>query len=163
MRRKIKEDPETAGKFYEQAYNLQLAGHIDRAAYFYRRSIEFYPTPKAHTFLGWIYSLKGLLDDAIVECRQAIELDPHFGNPYNDIGAYLIRLGKYNEAIPWLYKALQASNYENYCYPNLNLGHIYERKGKWRKALQYFENAVKENSQYKPAITAYDRLSGKMN
>jgi Tfp pilus assembly protein PilF len=163
MGRKIKEDPATAKKFYEQAYNLQAAGHIDRAAYFYRRSIEFHPTPKAHTFLGFVYSLKGLLEDAINECQQAIELDPRLGNPYNDIGAYLIRLGKYNEAAPWLFKALQAPDYENYCYPNLNLGHIYEKKGRWDKALYYFQAAVKENPQYKPARTALDRLSGKLN
>jgi hypothetical protein len=35
----------------------------------------------------------GLTDDAITECHHAIEVDPDFGNPYNDIGAYLIEQG----------------------------------------------------------------------
>ena len=32
-------------------------------------------------------------------------MDPDFGNPYNDIGAYLIEMGRLDEAIPWLEKA----------------------------------------------------------
>jgi tetratricopeptide (TPR) repeat protein len=32
-------------------------------------------------------------DDAIAECKKAVELDPDLGNPYNDIGAYLIEKG----------------------------------------------------------------------
>ena len=59
-------------------------------------------------FLGWTYSYQGRLDDAIPECQKAIEVDPEFGNPYNDIGAYLIEQQKHDEAIPWLERALQA-------------------------------------------------------
>ncbi|MBN2423711.1 MAG: tetratricopeptide repeat protein [Calditrichaceae bacterium] len=163
MNKKTQHDPETAKKFFEQAFDLQTAGQIDRAAYFYRRSIEFFPTCKAHTFLGWVYSLKGLYEDAIEECRQAIKLNPRFGNPYNDIGAYLIRLKRINEAVPWLKKALNAPEYENYCYPYHNLGYIYEKKGNWHLALKYYHNAVEENRNYKPARTALDRLLGKLN
>jgi Tfp pilus assembly protein PilF len=159
----MKRDPETAKRFFEQAFNLQAAGQIDRAAYFYRRSIEFNPTSQAHTFLGWIYSLKGLYEDAIEECEKAIELDPEYGNPYNDIGAYLVRLKKFDEAVPWLEKALKAPKYENYCYPYLNLGYIYEKKGKWREALEYFRKSVKENPEYQPAQTALHRLEGRLN
>ena len=34
------------------------------------------------------------------ECKRAIEIDPDFGNPYNDIGVYLIDLNRFEEAIP---------------------------------------------------------------
>ncbi len=33
------------------------------------------------------------LDDAIDECKKAIAIDPEFGNPWNDTGAYLIQQG----------------------------------------------------------------------
>ena len=36
----------------------------------------------------------GKLDEAIEECYKAIDRDPDFGNPYNDIGAYLIEKGQ---------------------------------------------------------------------
>ena len=51
-----------------------------------------YPTAEAYTFLGWTYHFQGRIEDAIAECKRAIEVDPEFGNPYNDIGAYLIEL-----------------------------------------------------------------------
>ena len=47
---------------------------------------------------------------------------PTFGNPYNDIGAYLIEKGDLDEAIPWFQKAMQARRYESPAFPHLNLG-----------------------------------------
>ena len=58
------------------------------------------PTAEAHTFLGWAYSFLGDYESAITECRNAIELDPDFGNPYNDIGAYLIQQGDSTKPMP---------------------------------------------------------------
>jgi len=63
---------------------------LELAAQFYKRSIELHPTADAHTFLGWTYHQQGKVDEAIEECKKAIAVDPTFGNPYNDIGAYLI-------------------------------------------------------------------------
>ena len=163
MNNEIEKKEKLARSFFDQAYHLQMSGHLDRAIRFYKRSIEFCPTAKAHTFLGWTYSLKNLYEQAIEECYKAIEIDPDFGNPYNDIGAYLIQLKKYDEAIYWLNKALHAPDYENYCFPNLNLGYIYEFKGQWDVALEYFKTAIEENENYLPAKTAFDKLLGKFN
>jgi Tfp pilus assembly protein PilF len=59
----------------------------------------------------------GRIDDAIAECHRAIEIDPSFGNPYNDIGAYLIAKGELDEAVPWLEKAKTAPRYDPRHYP----------------------------------------------
>jgi Tfp pilus assembly protein PilF len=61
-----------------------------------------------HVFSAGLTVLWGRLDDAIAECHKAIETDPSFGNPYNDIGAYLMQKGKVDEAIPWFLRALDA-------------------------------------------------------
>ena len=58
-----------------------------------------------YTFRGWAVSFLGDLDAAIEDCKRAIRIDPDFGNPYNDIGAYLIEQEEWEEAIPWLEKA----------------------------------------------------------
>ena len=42
----------------------------------------------------------GQLDEAIEECHRAIRTDPDFGNPYNDIGAYLIELNRLMKRSP---------------------------------------------------------------
>ncbi len=154
---------ELATRFFEQAYHLQMIGYLDRAIHYYKRSIEFHPSARTYTFLGWTYSLKGLLNKAIDHCKIAIQLDPEYGNAYNDIGAYLLTQKKLNEAIPWFEKAFKATNYVNYCYPYLNLGKIYEMKGRWDLAMDYYTNAIEENPNYEPARTAYDKLVGKYN
>ena len=154
---------EIAKDFFEQGFVLQNNGHLDRAAHFYRRSIEFYPSAKAYTFLGWVLSLKGLYDKAIEECKHAIDLDPDYGNPYNDIGAYLLQQHNFDEAANWLKKALSAPNYENYCYPYLNLGRIYEFKGQWEEALECYQNALQETPNYEPAEQALRNLRAKYN
>lgn len=157
------DNTELARDYFEKGYLLQKSGHLDRAAHFYRRSIEFQPTAQAFTFLGWVYSQKGLLREAIEQCKAAIEIDPDYGNPYNDIGAYLLQMNNYFDAEEWFLKALQASKYENYCYPYMNLGKIYEFRGLWEKAGEMFNRALKENPSYTPASDALIRLSARYN
>ena len=113
-------DHEVVGRaveLFRQAYEKQMSGDLEEAIDLYRESIETFPTAEAHTFLGWTYSFQGRIEEAIEECKHAIEIDPDFGNPYNDIGVYLIELGKHDEAVPWLEKAIEAKRYDAYHYP----------------------------------------------
>jgi tetratricopeptide (TPR) repeat protein len=81
------EDPvRRAVELWQEGCRLQMAGQLDEAILAYKRSIELHPTAEAHTYLGWTYSFQGKLDEATAECLRAIEIDPAFGNPYNDIG-----------------------------------------------------------------------------
>jgi tetratricopeptide (TPR) repeat protein len=91
---------EEATKLWQEAYGYQMKGELDRAIELYRYSIEMYPTAEAHTFLGWAMSFQGKLDEATETRLRAIEIDPEFGNPYNDIGVYLMQQEKFDEAIP---------------------------------------------------------------
>ena len=72
---------EQAQELFQQAYRAQMSGDFDRAAELYKASLEILPTAEAHTFLGWTYHFQGKIEDAIVECKRAIEVDPDFGNP----------------------------------------------------------------------------------
>jgi tetratricopeptide (TPR) repeat protein len=132
-----------AQKYLEKAYRLQMDGRYEEAISNYKMSIEYYPTAEAHTFLGWAYSFLGDLDRAIEECKKAIDIDPEYGNPYNDIGSYLIQQGNYDEAITWLELALRAKRYESPHYAHLNLGRAYELKGLWFEALDEYRIAMK--------------------
>jgi Tfp pilus assembly protein PilF len=105
----------------------------------------------------------GRLDDAIAECHKAIEVDPSFGNPYNDIGSYLMMQGAIDEAIPWFERALQAPRYESYCFPHMNLGRVYEAKRDWLRAQVEYRKAVAENKDYTPAAEALARIRGYLN
>ena len=146
-----KECIEKALRLFHEAYRRQLEGELEEAVRLYHESILSYPTAEAHTFLGWTYSFQGRYENAIVECNKAIAIDPDFGNPYNDIGAYLINLGKLDEAIPWLEKAIGARRYEAYHYPHSNLGRVYLAKGMLKKALEEFEKALAIEPNYTSA------------
>jgi len=77
------------------------------------------------------------------ELDRAIEIDPEFGNPYNDSGVYLMERDKLEEAISWLEKAKQAKRYEPRQFPFMNLGRVYLKQGRWWEALREFEGAVR--------------------
>ena len=153
----------SAQELIQQAYDLQMAKQYEQAISLYKQSIEVYPTAEAHTFLGWTYSFQARLDEAIEECRRAIEVDPDFGNPYNDIGVYLMQKGCFDEALPWLERAKQATRYEPRHFPYLNSGRIYMARGEWFKALKEFEQAVKIMPNDPVGRQALAELRGRLN
>lgn len=159
----MEDQKKQALEVFRQAYEHQVKGNLEEAINLYKKSIEIFPTAEAHTFLGWTYSFLGKYDEAIRECRRAIEVDPDFGNPYNDIGAYLIEKGRLEEAIPWLEKAIHAKRYDSHCFPYYNLGRIWEKKGDWTKALECYQNSVTANPDYTLGIRALNRLKGMFN
>ena len=156
-------DKREALRLFRSAYEAQMRGDLDEAVGLYKESIDCYPTAEAHTFLGWTYSFMGLTDDAIAECRLAIEEDPDFGNPYNDIGAYLIEQGNLHGAIPWLQRAITAPRYESYFYPHFNLGRVWESLGRAYDALREYKAAIDLNPNYALAVRAFRKLQAKLN
>jgi len=152
-----------ATELWRAAYRYQMEGELDLAIEHYQRSIAVYPTAEAHTFLGWTRSFQGRLAEATAECLRAIEIDPHFGNPYNDIGVYLMQQGKLDEAIPWLEKAKQARRYEPRQFPFMNLGRVYLKQGRWWDALREFEGAVQAAPGDVHAAKTLHQLRGQLN
>jgi Tfp pilus assembly protein PilF len=130
-------------ELWQQGYAAQARGDRSEAMRLYRASIDLCPTAEAHTFLGWVYGLEDRLDDAIAECRKAIAVDPDYGNPYNDIGVYLMQRGESTAAIPWLERAKLAPRYEPRQFPYINLGRIYVQRGRWQRARRELEAAAR--------------------
>jgi tetratricopeptide (TPR) repeat protein len=154
---------EQAMDLFQKAFELQMHGSLCAAIDLYERSVELWPTAEAYTFMGWAHSHLGRYDAAISFCRQAIELDPDFGNPYNDIGAYLIELGHLREAVPWLEKAIRAPRYECVHYAWHNLGRIHEELGDHQLAKKCYLKSLETCPEYPLARTALFRLVGSMN
>jgi tetratricopeptide (TPR) repeat protein len=157
------ENIERAIEYLQKAYKQQMSGNLEEAIKNYEASIELHPTAEAHTFLGWTYSFMGLYQQAIDECKKAIDIDPDFGNPYNDIGAYLIEMERLEEAIAWLERAKTARRYEARHYPYHNLGRIYERLGDWSKAVQEYKGALRVFPEYEAAKQSLIRLLAMTN
>ena len=148
---------------FQEAFEAQMAGDYDRAVELYLGSLALYPTAEAHTFLGWTYHFQGKIIEAIAECKLAIGIDPEFGNPYNDIGAYLIELGQFDEAVPWLQQAVEARRYEPRHFPHYNMGRAYLGKEMYGQAIRCFQEALQIEPRYSLARQALESLRRMVN
>jgi tetratricopeptide (TPR) repeat protein len=152
-----------ARTLWQKGFQAQLEGHLSSAILLFKESLGFFPTAEAHTYLGWAYSIQGDLEGAIEECLKAIDTDPSFGNPYNDIGAYFIEQEKWEEAIPWLEKAKDAARYEPRHYPHFNLGRVYLHLKKNEEALEEFNKALEILPDYEPAQRMISQIKSRYN
>ena len=148
--------------FWQQGYVLHLNGRYQAAVDSFRESIAILPTAEGHTFLGWSLSMLGHLEEALAECKKAVALDPDYGNPYNDIGVYLIDLGRPDEAIPWLEKAISAKRYCCYQFAHFNLGRVRLMQGNFEAARRSLEQALRHDPDYLPARVALEHLEAEI-
>jgi Tfp pilus assembly protein PilF len=154
---------ETALKLWQEGTDRLLAGDFEEAVALFTKSLELRPTAEAYTFRGWAYSFAGRLDEAIEECRKAIATDPAFGNPYNDIGCYLMEQGNLDEAMPWFERAKRAPRYEPRHFPYLNLGRLRAARGEIAEAIVEFEGALAEAPEDAIALRFLEELKYKVN
>ncbi|HEX8709254.1 MAG TPA: tetratricopeptide repeat protein [Pyrinomonadaceae bacterium] len=150
-------------ELFRRAYEAQQGGDYEEAIELYKRSIARYPTAEAHTFLGWVYSFQERYDDAINECLEAIRVDETFGNPYNDIGSYLIAKGDLYGCTRWFKRALLAPRYESYAFPHFNLARVYETRGRLLEAARHYGLALEEQPGYAQAALALRRVQARLN
>jgi tetratricopeptide (TPR) repeat protein len=148
---------------FNEAYAAQMGQDYDAAIKLYKESIKIFPTAEAYTFLGWAYSFQGEYDRAIAECLAAISIDESFGNPYNDIGSYLIAKGNFYDCVRWFKLAMQAARYEARAYPHFNLARVYEKRGKLLKAAKHYGLALEKQSNYLQAYKALRKLQERLN
>ena len=152
-----------ARQLFHEAYQAQLAQNYEEAIELYKRSIETYPTAEAHTFLGWVYSFQNRYDEAIEECLEAIRIDETLGNPYNDIGSYLLAKGDAYGCVRWFRRALLAPRYESYAFPHFNLGRVYEMRRKYLDAARHYGLAIEQQPNFTEAASALRRMQALLN
>jgi tetratricopeptide (TPR) repeat protein len=150
-------------ELFRRAFEAQQVEDYEEAILLYKRSIAIYPTAEAHTFLGWVYSFQKRYDAAIEECLEAIRVDETLGNPYNDIGSYLVAKGDLYNCIMWFKLALIAPRYESYAFPHMNLGRVYEKRGRLLDAARHYGLALEQEPGYTQAAIALRKLQARLN
>jgi tetratricopeptide (TPR) repeat protein len=112
--------------------------HEFKAAAYVRR------TPNALTNWGTMEHCLGDTSRAIELCQEAIALDPECSGAYNDIGFYLVALGRADEAILWFKRAIASKRGEDpRQIPHINLGKLYLERRDYDQALHHFEEALR--------------------
>src|ERR1700755_1620298 len=150
-------------RLFNEAYAAQMDGDYESAIKLYKESIETVPTAEAFTFLGWVYSFHERYDEAISECLAAIAVDAGFGNPYNDIGSYLIAKGDHFGCVRWFKLAMQATRYEARGFPHFNLATVLEKRGHFLEAAKHYGLALKMQPDYMNAYKALRKMQERLN
>ncbi|MSP19341.1 MAG: hypothetical protein EXR74_07195 [Bdellovibrionales bacterium] len=126
----------------QEGLSLAHSGHTEKAKEIFKSSMNVHPTADAMTYWAWMEHQLNHTNEAIELCKQAISLDPDFGNPFNDIGSYLISQGNLDQAIPWLKKAIKSKRYDSRHFPHVNLAFIFIEKKMFMKAARELELAL---------------------
>lgn len=152
-----------AKELWQEGTQRLMEGRVEEAVELYEASIQTKPTAEGYTYRGWAISFLGRIDEAIDDCKKAIRLDPDFGNPYNDIGVYLMQKGRLDDAIPWLENAKRAKRYEPRHFPYLNMGRIYLAKGNEMRAIDEFVKALELQPSDPTAMEAIRKMNYTVN
>lgn len=147
----------------EQGLTAVSKGEFGKARTLFRKSAENGVSAEALTYWGWMEHHSGNTSAAIKLCQMAIEVDPEFGNPYNDIGSYLISLGDLETAIRYLEQAIGAKRYEPRQFPHINLGRVYLAKGLPRKAIEHFKKALEYAPEDPEVLRTIQSILGTLN
>jgi Tfp pilus assembly protein PilF len=94
----------------------------------------------AHLYLGGILLDQGKVDEALVEFRKAVDVEPEFGLAYNAMGFALLQKQRPDEAIESLTRAVRFSPTLVAAYQNL--GRAYLLVGKKDEARVNFKKVV---------------------
>ncbi|KAG1692763.1 hypothetical protein DVH05_024377 [Phytophthora capsici] len=120
---------------------LEMKDKTRLAKAYYVESIKLFETSDAHAYLGWHLYLDGEVDEAVSECLRAIQVDPAFGNPYNDLGLIRVEEGKKDEALDLFQKAKTAPRNDVRHYACQNLASLHLEENRVKSALhEYIES-----------------------
>ncbi|MCP4912872.1 MAG: tetratricopeptide repeat protein [Oligoflexia bacterium] len=142
----IKGIEESRQRKYEQyliaGHEQVAANEYEEALSLFNRAKSFKETAEILTLLGWVYGLQQKIQKAKSFCLQAIQLDPDYGPPYNDLGNFLLNEGQTDEALKWFMLAKKAKEYQNREHPYINSGRAFLAKRDYEKAMEEFSQAL---------------------
>jgi adenylate cyclase len=110
-----------------------------------QKAIELDPTyAEAHGHLGFVFSMMGEHDKAVVKAEQAVALNPNSAYAHMVLGHTLRFAGRHEEAIPEYKKAIRLNPMPptNYLF---GLGMAYSWTGQYEEAIKWCEKAVRQD------------------
>jgi non-specific serine/threonine protein kinase len=142
--------------FTKGMIHLRVASReaLDRAALMFEKAIALDPQyARAYAALGYAYDLKAtfltmpeLFDRAIANFQKAIELRPMMAESYSGLGGVFLALGRTDEAIGAIHRALAFAPDDFMARSALGRAYFIG-KGQFREAAAEFERVLQANSQ----------------
>ncbi len=131
-----------AEELLDRGLSAVKAGDYVTALNEFRASVYVRKTADGLTNWGSMEHVLGDTERAIELCLEAIAIDPDCGNPYNDIGSYLVVMNRADDAVAWFKRAIAAKRYVPRQFPHINLGKLYLSRKEYKQALHHFEAAL---------------------
>jgi pentatricopeptide repeat protein len=100
--------------------------------------------------------LKGYLDEAIDEYKEAIFLDPELASAYNHLANAYAKQERYDEALELFENALKQD--PNFPYSYIGLASIFDIMGDYRKAITHYREALAHSPDRSFSDAIEDRI-----
>ncbi|MCX7997672.1 MAG: hypothetical protein N3A69_01810 [Leptospiraceae bacterium] len=133
-------------------------GHLEKAVYYLSQAQEIEETPEALFYLGLIASQKNQILEALSYFYRSYELDSNYGNPCNEIGVILLKLGKEKEAIYWLKRSIHCKVNDALHIALFNLATLYKIWNRPERSLQYLHKAIEFAPDFEEAKQLRDEI-----
>jgi serine/threonine protein kinase/Tfp pilus assembly protein PilF len=151
FRRALELDPKSEDvlKWYDHYY-LGPMKHLDEAVAAYQRAVERDPlSPFQQAQLGYNYCLQREWNQAIKQCRTALDLDPQCW-AYILLGSCYFHMGKHDDAIRAMETQAQVLGRSSFALGSL--GWVYASTGRTAEALKLLEELqARAQEQYTPS------------
>jgi tetratricopeptide (TPR) repeat protein len=147
-----KEDPEetkpSSAFYFSYGSACERAGDDKKATALFHKAIELDPNNhNAYNYLGYMWADKGVhLDESKELIQKALKLDPDNSAYLDSLGWVLYRLGRYEEALANLQRAVDLLKKENQQEDSTVLDHLAEvllKLGKLDDAIDAWNRAIK--------------------
>jgi tetratricopeptide (TPR) repeat protein len=127
---------------------LVRQGRADEALGYFQKALSLEPKSAAfHGGLGSAFYQDRRFDEAIVQCQEALEINPDFAEAagvHNNLGYCYLQTGRMNEAVTQFQKALEIK--PNFAEAHYNLGSVLLQSGRVNEAIAQFREAL----EFKP-------------
>lgn len=151
--------------FFRQGLQREQAGDLNGALDFYHKSTSTFPSFKeVHYKTAQTAATLGMSDEAMLEFRQALNLDNNFVQCRNDYGLYLLKnKNDTDSAMREWKKCVQID--PKYPYPYFNMGLVLHDKGDLEGAIENFETVTRLNPNFPDAhrelgLCIFERAQG---
>ncbi|MEO6304110.1 MAG: tetratricopeptide repeat protein [Bacteroidia bacterium] len=150
-------------QFIKIGLSLLECGDFKEATCYFNKSLELNKTVYCYLILASCYFDEGFPEKAIELCMTALQHNPTSGLIHNDLGIYYFEIGMNDEAFEEFDVALETiENDKKYivCY---NLGRLFEVKGDWFEAKNFFDESLQHNPSYIEAIQSRTKILALLN
>lgn len=123
----------------------------------YRRALELNPNDAmAHNWYGEYLQEMGRNEEAFVQMRQAMDLDPLSPGGASELGYIFYTARQYDQAIRAFQKALEVE--PDYVYAHVGLGWVYDEKKIYKEAITELEKAANLGNRHDLIVASLGKV-----